>query len=214
MQRHLFLTDRVEPLSNWLAAFPGADIRAYPISGEVLVKNPGGALVWVHVQPDGADPIDRLRAAALAAPGCRLVVLSNVPGEEEGAALLEAGAAGYTNSLAVPQLLQQISTVVGSGGLWVGPELMQRLMTALAALTQRQYVSKSLDKLSNREREVAVAVARGESNKEVARNLGITERTVKAHLTAAFELLGVRDRLQLSILLNGIPQAGLPNPLH
>jgi len=182
--------------------------------GEVLVKDPGGVLVWVHVQPDGADPLDRLRAAALAAPGCRLVVLSNVPGEEEGAALLEAGAAGYTNSLAVPELLHQIATVVASGGLWVGPELMQRLMSALAALTQRQYASKSLDKLSGREREVALAVARGESNKEVARNLGITERTVKAHLTAAFELLGVRDRLQLSILLNGIPQAGPPASLH
>jgi DNA-binding NarL/FixJ family response regulator len=214
MPRHIFLTRRAEPLPTWLAAFPEADILSYPRMGEVLVKDPQGVLVWVHIQPDGTDPLHSLRAAALAAPGCRLVVLSNVPGEAEGAALLEAGAAGYTNSLSVPELLQQIATVVESGGLWVGPELMQRLMAALAGLTQRQYVSQSLDKLSNREREVALAVARGESNKEVARNLGITERTVKAHLTSAFEHLGVRDRLQLSILLNGIPQAGPPANLH
>jgi DNA-binding NarL/FixJ family response regulator len=61
---------------------------------------------------------------------------------------------------------------------------------------------------------VALAVARGESNKEVARNLGITERTVKAHLSVVFEALGVRDRLQLSIHLNGIPQADPPKSSH
>lgn len=214
MTRHIFLTKRAEPLSNWLLAYPQADIRPFPAPGEMLITKPGEALVWVHLQQDGADPIERLRAAALAAPQCRLVVLSNVPGEEEGAAVLEAGAAGYTNALAIPELLQQIAAVVGNGGLWVGPEMMQRLLTALAGLARREYVSPSLEKLSSREREVALAVAKGESNKEIARNLGITERTVKAHLSAAFESLGVRDRLQLSILINGIPQAEPPKNLH
>lgn len=212
--RHLFLSDRAEPLPNWREAFPEADILAYPILGEVLVSKPGEALVWVHLQQDGADPIGRLRAAALAAPGCRLVVLSNVPAEAEGAAILEAGSVGYTSALAVPELLRQIAAVVGNGGLWIGPELMQRLLSALAGLTQRPYTCPGLDKLSSREREVALAVARGESNKEVARKLDISERTVKAHLSAAFEHLGVRDRLQLSILINGIPQAEAPKIVH
>jgi DNA-binding NarL/FixJ family response regulator len=212
MPRHIFLTDRAEPLPNWRAAFPGAEVLAFPILGEVLVDKPVDVLVWVHVQPDGGNPLDRLRAAALAAPGCRRVVLANVPSEAEGSALLEAGAAGYTSALANPDLLQQVATVVAHGGLWVGPELMQRLLAALAGLPRPLAGKGLLDRLSSREREVALAVARGESNKEIARNLGISERTVKAHLSAAFESLGVRDRLQLAIAVNGLPQAGQGKP--
>lgn len=58
-----------------------------------------------------------------------------------------------------------------------------------------------LEKLSPRERDVALQVAGGASNKDVARRLNITERTVKAHLTSTFDKLEVRDRLQLVIAL-------------
>ncbi len=58
--------------------------------------------------------------------------------------------------------------------------------------------------LTEREREVAKAVAQGASNKEIARQLDITERTIKAHVGAILEKLGARDRLQLSLIVNGI----------
>ena len=57
--------------------------------------------------------------------------------------------------------------------------------------------------VSAREAEVAQAVAAGKSNREVAEQLFISERTVKAHLGAVFEKLGVRDRLQLALRLSG-----------
>ena len=57
--------------------------------------------------------------------------------------------------------------------------------------------------LTTRERLVAEAIAAGKTNKEAARELDITERTVKAHLGAVFDKLGVRDRLQLVLLLSG-----------
>ena len=212
MKRHIFMTYRAEPLPSWLAAFPLAEIKPYSALGASLVAKPGEALVWVHLQQAGDDPIAQLRIVALAAPQCSLVAMSNMPDEKEGAAVLEAGASGYTSALAVPSLLQQIATVVSNGGLWVGPELMQRLLSALAGLSPPQTASRILDKLSAREREVAMAVARGEANKEIARNLGITERTVKAHLSAAYEVLQVRDRLQLSVLINGLPVAGGRKP--
>jgi len=60
------------------------------------------------------------------------------------------------------------------------------------------------DCLSEREVQVARLIANGASNKEIADRLVITERTVKAHLTAIFEKLGVRDRLQLSLRVNGV----------
>jgi DNA-binding NarL/FixJ family response regulator len=66
----------------------------------------------------------------------------------------------------------------------------------------RHEMHPALQMLSERERAVALCVARGESNKEITRDLNIAERTIKSHLTAIFEKLGVRDRLQLAILLN------------
>jgi DNA-binding NarL/FixJ family response regulator len=58
--------------------------------------------------------------------------------------------------------------------------------------------------LTPREQDAAVLLAKGDSNKEIARQLDITERTVKAHVGAMLEKLGVRDRLQLSLIINGI----------
>lgn len=204
MKQHIFLTRRPESLPTWNMAFPGAGFQPYPAAGKQLAKF-GEALVWLHVASDKPDPALLVQEVSLAAPGCSIVVLSNLPSDEEGLSVLEAGAAGYTNALAIPELLRQIATVVENGGLWVGPGLMQRLIAGMATRST-QINSNHLDKLSAREKEVALAVAGGASNKEIARSLDISERTVKAHLTAAFERLGVRDRLQLSLLINGNPQ--------
>jgi DNA-binding NarL/FixJ family response regulator len=132
-----------------------------------------------------------------------IVVLSNVPEDDQGMAALAAGASGYCSALTLPTVLHQVAGVVEHGGLWVGPQLMRRLMQGLAARNS-DTPEPDLDRLSQRERQVAVEVARGATNKEIARALNITERTVKAHLTAAFEKLGVRDRMQLSLVVNGV----------
>ena len=57
--------------------------------------------------------------------------------------------------------------------------------------------------LTAREREIALQIGGGSSNKTIAQRLGITERTVKAHLGSAFAKLGVHDRLQLALLVTG-----------
>jgi DNA-binding NarL/FixJ family response regulator len=101
-------------------------------------------------------------------------------------------------------VLKQVAVVVEYGGVWVGQDLMHRLLSALARSAGRRNVL-GLEKLTARERDVALAVAAGASNKEISRQLDITERTVKSHLSAIFRVLGVRDRLQLSVLINGIP---------
>jgi len=91
---------------------------------------------------------------------------------------------------------------------------MQRLLTATQTAMLRKPVDASaidenvnasedrLAVLTKRELEVARTVAGGSSNKEVARQLGITERTVKAHVGAVFQKLKVRDRLHLALIVN------------
>ena len=207
MKRHIFLTRRPQALPTWTKAFPRAEFMQYPESGEALVS-PASAVIWLHVCGEKPDPASLVQAARLAAPQCPIVVLSNVPSEDEGLAILEAGAVGYTSALAVAEMLLQVDAVVENGGLWVGPELLQRLVKAMATRTS-QFNSSCLDKLSAREKEVALAVASGASNREVAQRLDITERTVKAHLTAIFERLEVRDRLQLTLLVNGTPDLSI-----
>jgi len=97
-----------------------------------------------------------------------------------------------------------VRSVVQHGGLWLGRELLQQLINVSTTLLSNQpdQVAEALDKLTARERDVAIEAAKGLSNKEIARLLNITERTVKAHISACFERLKVKDRLQLALILN------------
>jgi DNA-binding NarL/FixJ family response regulator len=207
MTKNLFLTRRDIPLPEWKLAFPAAMFRDYPDEHEVLAAR-GASLIWLHVDHRVKQPAKVIETLHRVAPDCPVVVLANVPRDNEGLAVLEAGAAGYTGALAVSSVLRQIATVVANGGLWVGPRLMQRLLVGIGRHSGlRPEAGDRLGRLSRREREVALAVAAVATNKEVARQLDITERTVKAHLSRVFELLAVRDRLQLAILVNGLPTA-------
>lgn len=206
MKKRIFLTRRDVPLPGWLAAFPEADVRGYPAEGAAPSGVAGNALIWLHVDNHVKNPEKIVAALRATAPGCAVVVLSNVPHDAEGLAVLEAGASGYTGALAVAEVLRQIETVVVNGGLWVGPELLRRVIVALGGNGAQTRAGDQLGDLSPREREVALAVAAGATNKEVAQRLDITERTVKAHLSHIFSALKVRDRLQLAILINGLPK--------
>jgi DNA-binding NarL/FixJ family response regulator len=121
---------------------------------------------------------------------------------------LALGAAGCCNSRSAPAVLRQVAVVVSNGGLWVGQSLLRQLVGATSRrLGQLPGGAENDDWsgfLSEREVQVARLIANGASNKEIADRLVITERTVKAHLTAIFEKLGVRDRLQLSLRVNGV----------
>jgi DNA-binding NarL/FixJ family response regulator len=206
IRQHVFLTQRAEPLPRWLEAFPGAWI----IKPESLHVDNSPVMVWLHLGLTSTNVSDQVKTAVNAANGNPVVVLANMPNDEEGLICLEAGAVGYISAIAVPEMMQQVVGVIDNGGLWVGPELMKRLRTALAA--QRAVPQDETDRLallSQREKEVALAVAAGASNKEIARNLGITDRTVKSHLTAIFERLRINNRVQLSVLVNGDRQRSL-----
>ena len=130
-----------------------------------------------------------------------VIVVNTYPNDEEGYAVLLAGAAAYCHAAAPKELLQQVISAVISGEIWAGRSLVLRLLNAVNRLPAKP---DPLLVLSDREREVAHAAARGQSNKEIARALNITERTVKAHLSACFEKLNVNDRVQLTLKVNGI----------
>lgn len=190
----------VTPPERWMLAFPQGQWSNW-MSLQQMVR--AGDTVWVAVTI--ADWLDKVVALQQLQPGCSVVVLSPIPYEAEGLRAINAGARGYCHLLAVPELLREVGQVVLLGGLWVGPDLVQRLMAATRELIERHpspvEPQVDLSVLSERELQVARAVAAGQSNREVAEQLHISERTVKAHLGAAFEKLGVRDRVQLVLRL-------------
>ena len=209
MSKHYFLSSlTATPSTRWKEAFPAGVVAEL---SQVLAQARAVLRVSGAQQVSDADTVwlsttvnywpQMLGRLAISLPRCPMVVVSATPSEGEGLLALQSGARGYCNLHAVPSLFEDVAQAVQHGGLWVGEDLMARLMTATrkALPTSQGPLPASL---SAREGEVAKAVADGHSNKEVARLLGITERTVKAHLGAAFEKLGVRDRLQLVLRLS------------
>jgi DNA-binding NarL/FixJ family response regulator len=194
MERNVFVTTSKVPPLRWRQAFPGAEVVAAEPAGL-----PPGTIVWLHNCLPGALPAGRR------SPGVNYVVMHDEPSDDRGMEALAQGASGYCNAHATPDLLQTIASVIRNKGLWVGESLLNRLIGGISARVPtagRQHEHPMLNALTLREREVALCVARGESNKEIARKLDLAERTIKAHLTGIFEKLGVRDRLRLALLLN------------
>jgi DNA-binding NarL/FixJ family response regulator len=140
-------------------------------------------------------------------PAKKVVVLSNVPNEEEAYQVIKAGAYGYCHAFAAAKQLVEVATVIAHGGVWVGPQVLQRILKAgvIAANPEQKPTAPDILKLlSKREKMVAAQLSRGASNKEIAETLEITQRTVKAHISAMFEKLAVRDRVQLALKLNNV----------
>lgn len=133
------------------------------------------------------------------------ILASANPNNEQGTQAFTAGFVGYAHLYSPPDLMTEIFKAVDAGSLWLGPTLLsyilQRTRSALSSLPPANAWSESL---TEREREVAQRAALGDSNHQIAEAFGITERTVKAHLSATFEKLGVHDRLQLSLKIHGI----------
>lgn len=139
-------------------------------------------------------------------PETRIIALSHQPNDDEGIAALRAGARGYCNAYIDPRLLAKAVSTVQNGEAWVGRRLTDRLVALVGQPTVAQVDTDcgiDLDMLTAREREIALQIGGGSSNKTIAQRLGITERTVKAHLGSAFAKLGVHDRLQLALLVTG-----------
>lgn len=214
MNKNIWLRTPGAPVpARWMEAFPtGEAIELQQLLGRQNAD--AQRLVWLAAA--GQHWMETLRQVLDALPSERVVVLSAMPDDKDALRAVAAGARGYAHTHAVPALLQELALVVEHGGYWLGPGpmrlLVERGATAIAAPAQEPQGAASWQRLSAREADVALAVHDGRSNKEIARLLGISERTVKAHLGAAFEKLGVRGRLQLALRLSTPPKQSQPRP--
>lgn len=134
----------------------------------------------------------------------RLIVACKTPEDSANIALLKAGASALCQVDAEPAILRRMLEAVMRNELWVPHALTARLLKEVRDLTNGQpprHAHPGLTQLTVREQEIAKLVARGSSNKHIARLLDITERTVKFHITQIYRRAGINDRVRLALLI-------------
>ncbi len=150
-------------------------------------------VVLMDLSMPGMGGVEATRALVSAEPDTRVVVLTSFSDRDRVGEALSAGAIGYLLKDSEPADLLAAVRAAARGYVPLDPRV------AGALLPRRQRSVPAADALSPREVQVLRLVAQGLANKQIARSLGISERTVKAHLGRVFRELGVADRTSAAL---------------
>lgn len=170
---------------------------------DFLQKNDSPMLLFIDTRNRTMSDIERLLASLREHYSfVHVVIFSAMPTYEEGSKWLTLGIKAYGNVHMAPIHLHEIYQSVSAGNIWLYPEFIQTMIRTFS--TPKTITPSShplLKRLTQKEQEVALLLKKGLSNKEIALHVGITERTVKAHLSSIFEKTGAKDRLALALVL-------------
>jgi len=186
------------PVVDFVEAWDAASLRI------ALEHHRDLDLALVDLTMPGMEGVASIAAVRNDFPTIPLIVVSGVDTGLHVQAILRTGAAGYIPKSALPQVMLQAIRLVLAGGQYVPPELM-RLLDVDAApergtATPAAVLSSAADAgrlklLSPRQKEVFALLAQGLSNKLIARQLDISEGTVKSHVATIFDVLDVHNRV-------------------
>ena len=201
----IFISPLNGGLTSWVDAFAKAKIATTVNAKPTKIQKTTPLIFWLHMNEDRQqwliNTIDLIKKKYINA---KIVVLANAPNQAEAFHAMSLGVVAYAHAYSPVFVLTEMKTVISHGGVWLGPDLLKRIIEVSTSLAgnQLEQVNQHLKLLTKREKEVAIQAAKGLSNKEIARILKITERTVKAHLSSTFVRLGAKDRLHLALMLN------------
>jgi NarL family two-component system response regulator LiaR len=146
----------------------------------------------------GVDGIAGMRAVHTRAPEARIVVLTSFLDDERLLPAIQAGAAGYLLKNIAPAELAEAIRAAHRGQAIIEPTVAARLLQKLSAGSRAE--PPRAERLTARETDVLRLIVAGRSNKRIALELGISEKTVKAHVGRVLAKLGVADRTQAALL--------------
>ncbi len=152
---------------------------------------------------DGIGVISRLRSRGAST---RILVLTSFTAQQQVIPAIQAGADGYLLKDADPSELEQAIRAVYRGDPLLAPEAAAAVMAAVSGQTLDL---PELDRLTPREREVLAGLGRGLSNRSLAEELFITEKTIKTHVSSILMKLGLADRVQAALFA---VRVGLADP--
>jgi DNA-binding NarL/FixJ family response regulator len=192
-------------LVRWADACQRAGFDAVILPVESLRRDmmPGGICV-IDLGPRGGAEVAFAERLIVEHPNVHFVALTARPDANEGLRLLRSGARGYANRQLSGAVLGTLLEAVEAGEIWAGRQVTDFLLK-LALERQSGHGADTgdaiLDTLTGREAEIAARVGDGNSNKVIAADMGISERTVKAHLNNVFRKTGIRNRVQLALVV-------------
>lgn len=149
-------------------------------------------IVLMDLSMPGMSGIKATRLIGERSPATQVLVLTSFVDRDRVVEALDAGAIGYLLKDAEPAELIDAIRSAARGESPLDPRAARTMLSA-------QRSAGPLESLTEREREVLGLVAEGLPNKQIARRLGISEKTVKAHLTSIFQRVGVHDRMQAAL---------------
>ena len=193
-----------EGLVLLLGTLPGITVAGEAADGDAAVElvaatNPD--VVLMDLNMPGCDGVTATRRITAEHPGTRVVVLTTYADDESIIGALQAGALGYLTKDATRAEIALALRAAAAGQAVLDPAVQQRLLSAAVRApdwTAQQGGPDPADTgdLTPREAEVLRLIAAGQSNREIARTLFVSEATVKTHVNRIFAKTGSRDRVQ------------------
>ncbi len=166
-----------------------------------LAQQTSPDVVLMDIRMPGMDGLSATRLITSLDNGPRVLVLTTFDLDEYVYEALRVGASGFLLKDARPEQLIDAIRVVAAGDGFLAPGVTRRLIDAFSTgATAQPQAEHALRLLTPREREVLLLVASGLSNAETGERLGVTAGTVKSHVNALLGKLGLRDRVQATIL--------------
>ena len=162
----------------------------------ILATEPDVVLLDVHMP--GGGGVEVIRQVAKVRPEQRFLALSVSDAPDDVIAVIRAGARGYVTKSITPAELADAVRRVADGDAVFSPRLAGFVLDAFAGALPASQVDPELDQLTAREREVLQHIARGYMYKEIALRLGISAKTVEAHVSAVLRKLQLSNRHELS----------------
>ncbi|MDI3387959.1 response regulator transcription factor [Streptomyces sp. B-S-A8] len=204
-----------------LESNPETEVVGEAAHGAVAVRQTAELrpdVVLMDVRMPGMDGIEATRRIVESGGRSRVLVLTTFDLDEYAHAALRAGASGFLLKDALPEELLAGIRAVACGDAVIAPSLTRRLLDSFAHQLpgrpdDQAAADPRLSSLTEREREILVAIGRGWTNGEIAERLVLSESTVKTHVGRVLAKIGARDRIQAVILAYdlGLARPGSPD---
>ena len=192
---------RLEGLSS-IFDQPGNEghARLAPLPGTMreLLAKPALKYLVVDMQSssNGMRALEKVRRER---PDLRSIVIGPAGNDELVMRCIIAGARAYLDLSASPETVRDAVEIVTQGSIWAPRRLLSKLIDRLLDNPEADSTAAPSEELTSRERQVMELIMKARSNREIARQLGIEERTVRAHLARLMRKAGVDNRIKLSM---------------
>jgi NarL family two-component system response regulator LiaR len=187
-----------EGLRTFLSLQDGIEVCGEAADGEAAVREAElrrPDVILMDLVMPRLDGVGAMRELRRRLPACRVIVLTSYAQDDRLLPAIRAGAAGYLLKDAEPREIARAVYAAHAGEALLDPMIAARLVAAIAQPAD----GRPVQRLTPREREVLGLIGRGMPNKRIARELGVSEKTVKTHVGHVLAKLGVTDRTQAAL---------------